>query len=344
MSRVMARLRALDRFQQRHRRLSFGVAVYKKFSDDSAGSLAALMSYYAFVSLFPLLLVFVTILGFVVHNDPSEQHKILQGTLGQFPVISDQLRLHALSGSALGLIVGVLGSLWAGLGVTAAAQNAFNQIWDVPLRSRPNFLKSRWRSLRLLAALGVLSIISTVAAGFVGTGSHGALTVVAGVVVAFVANLALFGSAFVLLTAADVKLRDLWPGIVLAAVLWQGVEHLGGVYAAKAAHDSAVYGTFAIVLGLLAYLYLGSQMTLLAAEVNVVRKHHLWPRSLFAPPFTGADRRAMEAQAEVQERVAEEDVQVHWREDGARRDSAGGLHGSEPAVAPAESGGASTGA
>ncbi|HEY2216088.1 MAG TPA: YhjD/YihY/BrkB family envelope integrity protein, partial [Solirubrobacteraceae bacterium] len=200
---ITDRLNALDRHQQQTRGIRFIAAVYKKFSDDQAGQLAALISYYAFVSIFPLLLVFVTVLGFVLEGHPGDREKILHGTLGQFPVLSENLKLHSLSGSVLALTVGIVGALLSGMGVTSAAQNAFNRIWDVPFKDRPNFLFSRLRSLAVLAILGTLMIVSTAAAGFVGTGSHDAPAVIAGIVIAFVVNLALFMSAFALLTAAD---------------------------------------------------------------------------------------------------------------------------------------------
>ncbi len=93
---ITDRLHALDHRQQNARGVRFIAAVIKKFGDDQAGQLAALISYYGFVSLFPLLLVFVTILGFVLEGDPDLQKKILDGTLGQFPVLSDSLQLHSL--------------------------------------------------------------------------------------------------------------------------------------------------------------------------------------------------------------------------------------------------------
>ncbi len=175
--RITDRLRVLDHRQQRSRRVSFMAAVVKKFIDDQAGQLAALIAYYGFVSLFPLLLVLVTILGFVLQGDPGEQQRILNGALGQFPIISDQLKLHSLTGSGPGLAIGVIGSLLAGMGITGATQNAFNRIWSVPFKHRPNFIYAHLRGLGMLAILGTMSIISTTAAGFVGTSSHGAAAV-----------------------------------------------------------------------------------------------------------------------------------------------------------------------
>jgi YihY family inner membrane protein len=304
-------LRDLDRRQQRHRRISFLAAVVKKFADDQAGQLAALIAYYAFVALFPLLLVLVTVLGFVLQNDPSAQKKILNGTLGQFPILRDQLKLHSLSGSAPALAIGIVGSLLAGLGVTGATQNAFNRIWHVPFKQRPNFLFARLRGLGMLAILGAMSIVSTAAAGFVGSASHGAPAVVAGVLIAFAVNLALFMTAFKLLTAIDIPWRDLLPGVVVAAVLWQLLQHLGGFYVDhELKRTGPLYGVFALVLGLLAWLYLGAQLTIFAAQINVVKARRLWPRSLSSEPLLQADKEALTSSAEVEERVPEEDVHV----------------------------------
>jgi YihY family inner membrane protein len=296
------------------RRFSFVVAVLKKFSDDQAGQLAALMSYYAFVSLFPLLLILVTILGFVLKGDLGEQHRILRGTLEQFPLIRDQLALHPLKGSALGLLVGAVGSLLAGMGITNAAQTAFNRIWSVPFKHRPNFLFVRLRGLGMLAILGTLAIAATAAAGFVGVASHSAPAVAAGILIAFALNLAVFLIAFKLLTAADVAWRDLLPGALVAAVLWELLQHLGGFYLDhELRRTGPLYGVFALVLGLLAWLYLGAQLTILAAEVNVVRLRRLWPRSFLNDPLLPADRRALTESAETEERVEDENVEVEFK-------------------------------
>jgi len=308
-------LEALDRRQQRTPGIRFLAAVYKKFSDDQAGQLAALISYYAFVSIFPLLLVFVTVLGFVLQDHPEDREKIVHGTLGQFPVLSDTLKLHSLNGSGLALAIGVVGALLAGMGITNAAQNAFNQIWHVPFKSRPNFLSARLRGLGLLATFGTLAIVSTAAAGFVGASSHGALAVLAGVLVAFLVNLLLFMSAFKLLTAAEVGWRGFLPGVVVASILWQLLQHLGGYYIDHSLkHTQALYGFFALVLGLLAWLYLGAQLVIFSAEINVVKARRLWPRSFFSEPLLDADKRALTSSAEVEERVDQENVEVSFEE------------------------------
>jgi YihY family inner membrane protein len=312
---ITDRLHTIDRKQQRRPRVSFLAAVIKKFGDDQGGQLAALITYYAFVSLFPLLLVFVTVLGFILQGDPTEQQKILKGTLGQFPLISDYLKLHAIEGSSVALAVGVVGSLLAGMGFTGATQMAFNRIWSVPFKHRPDFLRSRLRGLGLLAVLGTISIISTVAAGFVGTSDHSAPTVIGGVLVALVANLALFMAAFKLLTAVDLHWRELLPGVITASILWELLHILGGYYVDHALkRTSPLYGFFAVVLGLLAWLYLGAQLTMISAEVNVVKARRLWPRSFFSNPLLDADRRALTHSAETEERIHEENVDVSFHD------------------------------
>jgi membrane protein len=276
-------LRALDAYQQRAPRMGFVVAVIKKFEEDQASQLGALIAYYGFFSLFPLLLVFVTLLGFALQGDPSAQESVLHSTLSQFPIIGTQLQsnVHSLKGSFAALAIGVVGSLIAGLGVTGATQNAFNKVWQVPVRRRFGFFAWRLRGLGMLAVLGVLSIVSTAAAGFATSQTAGAVTVIAGVLIALVANLALFFTVFRLLTSEAIETRDLIPGVIVAAVLWQILQHTGGLYVDHVVrHAKDTSGLFAFVLGLLTWLYLGGQVTVLAAEVNVVRARRLWPRRL----------------------------------------------------------------
>src|SRR5207247_1764718 len=103
---------------------AFPFAVVKKFGDDRAGYLAALIAYYAFFSIFPLLAVFVTALGFVLKNNPGLEDTIVNGTLAHFPLIGTAIRHHTLPTSTALIVVGTIGSLWAGLGVMSAMQNA----------------------------------------------------------------------------------------------------------------------------------------------------------------------------------------------------------------------------
>ena len=146
---VTDRLHAIDRRQQRTRALGFAAAVVKKFGDDQAGQLAALIAYYAFVSIFPLLLVLVTVLGFVLQGDPGEQQSIARRRARAVPRLRDTAATTAIADGS-GVALAWHRRLAARrLGIIGAAQNAFNQIWHVPFKDRPDFLP-RLRSLGML--------------------------------------------------------------------------------------------------------------------------------------------------------------------------------------------------
>ena len=284
---LRARLDALDAFQQRRRRLGFVVAVFKRFDDDQCSQMGALIAYYGFFSLFPLLLVFVTALGFVLEGSPGTQASVLHSTLSQFPIIGTQLQnnVHSLKGSVPALVIGLIGATLAGLGITGAAQSALNNVWHIPRKRQLGFLAWRVRGVGLLVVFGLLTIVSTVAAGYVTAQTTGIVGAIVGIAVALAANLVLFFAVFRLLTADEIPTRDLIAGVIVAAVLWQILQHLGGFYVERVVrHAKETSGLFAFVLGLLTWLYLGGQVTLVAAEVNVVRTKRLWPRSLFGDP------------------------------------------------------------
>jgi membrane protein len=313
------RYRAFDRWQQRRRPVGFTLAVLQKYSDDQGGYLAATISYYAFFSIFPLLLLFVTILGYALKGHPHLRQELIDGALGQFPVIGSQLHVHALKGNALALAVGVVGSLWAGSAVVLALENAFDTLWGVPFVRRSDFLRKRLRALLVLLLVGGGAIIATLLAG-AGTngGSYSAGFKALGILLTVALDFVLFLVAFRILTHRDVTWSDLWVGAAFAAVLWAGAQAGGTYYVThqlKSASD--VYGTFALVIGLLTWIYLGAHITLLSAEVNVVRARQLWPRSfslLNRAPLTLPDERALDQRAQVEQRRPEERVEVKFGE------------------------------
>lgn len=329
-------LERLDRFQRRHRAASFPIAVLYKYFDDSGPYLAALIAYYGFVSLFPLLLLLATVLGFVLAGNPELQQRVIHSAVAEFPVVGDQLgEPRRLGGGATGLVVGILGSLYGGLGVAQAAQYAMNTAWRVPRNNRPNPFKARGRSLVLLATVGV-AVVGTMALSAVGTPGSGStqlvvkvLTLAAGVLL----NGALFVFAFRFATTRPLTVRDVLPGALAAAVGWQLLQSFGVVYVTHVVrHASATNSVFAVVLGLLAFLYLASFVVVLCVEINVVRADGLHPRALLTPftdnvSLTPADRRAYTEQAQAERTKGFEDVDVTFRPNGHHLDD---LHGSRP--------------
>jgi YihY family inner membrane protein len=277
---VKAPLRRLDRYQQRHRALAAPFGVLKKFGDDEGGSMVSLIAYRAFFSLFPLLLLMTTILGYLLADDPSLRERVVESTLSQFPVIGDQLKGGSLSGSGVALAVGIVGSLLAGLGVVLETERSFDRVWGVPDDERHGFLGSRLRAIGLLLLLGGLAVASTIVSGLVSGGSD-LFGPVWGLLIATALNLVVFAALFRLLTAAAVESRALVPGILVATVGWELLQLVGGWYVSHEVRNATpVYGTFALVIGLLAWIHLGAFFTVLGAEANVVRERRLWPRSL----------------------------------------------------------------
>ncbi|HTX10726.1 MAG TPA: YihY/virulence factor BrkB family protein [Solirubrobacteraceae bacterium] len=311
---LLGPVHTFDRYQQGRKRWAIPMAVIRKFGNDQAGSLAALIAYYAFFSIFPLLLVFTTILAFVLQGNRELYTDVRNSVLGQFPVVGNELQAHALTGKVTALVLGLLTSLWGGLGVTNAAQNAFDKVWAVPYKDRPNFFKARLRGLMLLICLGALFVLSAAAAGVV-TAIGGPLVKIGVYAVTLLVNFGLYMAAFRFLTAVSIPTRCLWLGAGIAAVFLLILQLVGGIYVNHVIkHASNTYGTFATVIGLLVWLHLIAQLTLYSVEINVVVVRRLWPRSLLGPPEAPADQETLRALAKVEERHAHEQVDVHFRD------------------------------
>jgi YihY family inner membrane protein len=320
----MSFVERLDAYQRKHPRAGLPIAVIYKYVDDQGGYLAALITYYGFLSLFPLLLLLSTILNFVLAGDPALQQRVLNSALGQFPIVGDQLsKAHGVSGSGIGLAVGILGTLYGGLGVAQAAQNAMNTIWRVPRNNRPNPLASRGRSLLLLLVVG-LSVLGTTILSALGTSAeaYGAdirtPVKVLLVVAAMAVNAAVFTLAFKLATTRALSLRDTVPGALAAAVAWQLLQWSGTAYVGHVVkHTSVTNSVFALVLGLIAWIYVEAVVVVLAAEYNAVRSMHLYPRALLTPftddvDLTSADERAYTDQAKAQRAKGFQSIDVEF--------------------------------
>jgi YihY family inner membrane protein len=311
-------VRRADRVQRERSALAIALATIKKFGEDRAGQLAALIAYYGFFSLFPLMLAFVTILGLFLEEDSSLRRQLVDSALAQFPIIGDQIRqnVHSLQGNGVALAIGIGGALWAGLGGIKAAQNAMDQIWDVPVKRQPSFPVAILRAVLMLLTLGVFVLMAGFLGGIAAGTEDAPLELrILGVAGTVLLNVLVFLVAFRVLTVEDVSWGDVWPGATLAAVLWSILQMLGGyIIGHRLESATQTYGFFAVVIGLLSWLYLGAQVTLLGAELNVVRARRLWPRALDQKAMTPADRRALRELAKVEERREDQVVDVRFEE------------------------------
>ena len=318
---VVERLaRKVDLVQQGARPLAFAVGVFKKFGDDRGGSLSAMLTFYGFLSLFPLLLLLVTILGFFGGGEHSFVRRVENSAFSQFPVVGTKLstNIHGLQGrSILGLVVGIVVVLWGSQGALQTAQYAQAEIWNIPGVNRLSFWARLGRTASMIVVLGLFLLASTILAGLVTIGHHGGLTVVGAVVSSLVVNIALFVVAFRLLTPNEIPWRDMVPGAIVGAAGWTVLQYLGGVLVEHSLRNtSKEYGAFAVVLGLIGFLYLAARVTLYASEINVVRARHLWPRGLVQPPLTAADRAVLSSIALEGKRRPEQYVAAGFQVDG----------------------------
>ncbi|MGW2033841.1 YihY/virulence factor BrkB family protein [Streptomyces argyrophylli] len=320
--RVLTRL---DGYQRRHRWVGEPLAVLYKFYDDQALYLAALLTYYGFLSLFPLLLILVVVLSTFLSDDPHLRQRVLDSALSEFPVIGDQIgeNIRSFHGNGVALAVGIVGSLYGSLGVAQAAQYALNKIWAVPRHARPDPLRSRLKGLvfLLLLALGLcaFTLLSVAGSqtGVLGARLRGA-TWIAATAGSVCLSTVLLLLSYRLLTHRPLPLRRLLGVALGAAVAWQALQWVGSYYVSHVLRGAtATYGLFGIVLGLLAWLYAGALIFITAAEVGAVQIMRLWPRSLLTP-FTDrvhlspADRRAYRSYAATEAFKGFQKIRVHF--------------------------------
>ena len=286
MSAIERPLRGVDRFQQRLPVLAFPVGVWSKFNDDQAGNLAALIAYYAFAALFPLLLVLVTVLDIVLKNDPSLRDSLLNSALSQYPVIGPQIKsnLGSIGASGVPLVIGIVFLVLGARGVAGAMQNAMYEIWGIKKEQRPGFPLQQLWAFALVLTVGIGFIVTTFLSGVAGGAGHllnGAVAHIGAVAISLVLNVGVFWLSFKIATAWQMPWRELRIGSAIAAVCWQVLQVVGGYVVGHQLHRAnELYGIFGVVLGLLAWLFLQAEVTLYAAEVDVVLARRLWPRSL----------------------------------------------------------------
>ncbi len=335
----MSRVDRFDAYQRRHTWVGFPLAVIYKAFDDRAPYLAALVTYYAFVSLFPLILLFISIAGFVLQSNPHLRQQVVGSAVGNLPGIGAELRkqITGFKGSGAGVAVGVAGLLYGALGATQAAQAAFNQMYGVPRNEQPNPIRSRVRSFGLLVLLGTAVLVASGINILVSTGNDvssqlGTGLRVLGFLLSLAINIALFTLAFQLLTAKELRIRDVLTGGIVAGTAWQVLQTFGSQYVAhEVKHGGALYGVFGVVLATLAYFYLEALFLMFSAEINVVLQRRLWPRALLTPftddvDLTAADEEAYSSYVRAQRFKGWQKVATRFP-----RVRPGAGYGSEPA-------------
>lgn len=313
LQRVLA---TLDQWQRCHPPVALVYGVVKKFGDDNANQYVVALGWYGFVAIYPLLLVVITIFGFI--GAASLGHGIVS-TLHEFPVVGTQFNpesSQSLQGSGLGLVIGLIGLLYGAQGVTQTVQQAMGAVWNVPQIDRPGFLPRLGRSLIALCTIGAAFVVNAVVASVV-TGAHLNFGVRALALVGMVVlNLVLYGAVFVVATPGPRSLRELIPGAALASFGFTFLITLGsGLVQHQLRHSSATYGQFGLVIGLVGFLFLLAKISLYGAELNPVVARHLWPRGLRSDDPTAADDRVLSEITRQSRRREDQVIEVGFGKD-----------------------------
>ncbi len=317
MNPVEKAMRQVDAAQQRHQPAALVVGVVKKFSDDNGTVLVANLAYAVFVSVFPLLLILVTVLVTIAARDAALRNQVISGATAQFPLIGKQLatNIHVLRRSTVaGLIVGLLLLMW---GVTRLAQAGLftmEQVWNLPGPARPGYFPRLGRSVVFLAVLALGVLASTLLASLVTYGRHALAFRMLAQLLAAAASVGLYFLGFRVLTPKGVRSRQLLPGAIAGGIFWTALQAVGAYLVHHDLRSNSVYGIFATVLGLLAWIYIATEGTVYAAEVNVVLARRLWPRAIVQPPLTEADRATMALQALQNQRREEQQIEVTFND------------------------------
>ena len=317
MNPVERTIRRIDSTQQRFTPAAFVFGVVKKYGDDNAGALVSNLAYSAFISLFPLLLILFTILGLIAAHDPSFRESAVKSAVAnQIPLLGPTLASNVSTlqrSSQIGLIVGLIVLIYGATSLAQAGLFTMEQVWNLPGPARPGYVQRLGRAMLFLVLLGAGVIVTTGLASL-STYLHGRgfwfkllLNVVTA---AFGAGMYL--GAFRALTPKGVPTRNLLPGAIIGGILWTVLQVLSAWLVHRFLHSNSGYGVFATVLGLLAWIYLATEITVYSAEISVVLARRLWPRSIVQPPLTEADRAAMALLALQNPRRPEEHIEVSF--------------------------------
>jgi membrane protein len=272
----------MERARARFPMVDVAMTTFKRFSQDDGGAYAAALTYYTFLSIFPLLLFGLSALGYLTLGNERLQADIIDAGLKAAPMLGDILQRNALEAlqDRRGdlAITGLALALYSGSGAIVALEHALNRLHHVTVE--PTFVAKRLRSLRWLAVLGGAAVasmaLSSVAAFtgrlFGGLGPVGELvTSMLSLAAALVVSALVFATAYRFLPAAQQSWRQVAPGAILAAAIFEMLKLVGGTYLRGGSQNrTATFGVFATAASLLIASYLVSQVTLLCAELNIV--------------------------------------------------------------------------
>jgi YihY family inner membrane protein len=280
--------------RRRSRVVDVAIETLDCFRRHQTGRNAAVLAYWGFLSVFPLLLAATTILGFVLEGNEGLRDDIVDSALSQIPVVGSTIEANAgdLEGNTWALVIGLLTALWASMKAFIGVQAAFDDVWEVDIDARANIAVKRLRALIGLIAIGLAQVATVVLSGIAGAAEITALSKVLIVAGALAINIAVVATVFRFLTAAPVTWTMVWPGALFSGVLFTALQLVGTVVVSRMIADAGeIYGTFASMLALMSWFSLHALISLYGAELNAaLERRRQQRRNLTGWLASGLDR------------------------------------------------------
>ena len=254
--------------RRRWRPIDVIVEMLDGFRRHLTGRNAAVLTYYGFLTLFPLFLAASTILGFVLESRPEWREDLLDSAVDSVPFIGDQIAAGEISGSWIALTIGLAGAMWGSLKAFVGIQSAYDDTWEIDIDDRASGGQQRIKALIGLAAIGGSQIGNVTLAAIVdqaGLPLIGRLALIAG---GFAINLVVVGVMYRYLTSAEVSWSMVMPGAVFTALLYTAAQFAGTALTTRILDSAESYGDFAGVIALLTWLSLHALVNLFGAELN----------------------------------------------------------------------------
>ncbi len=278
-------LKALDHFQRRHKFIAFIVAVVKRYGEDRSGRSAALLAYYVFLSLFPLLFWMSIVSSILNSHFPGAANTLIRGATSYFPVLGQQLAkvAHGTQLSTVGIVVSTLVTIYGARGTAMVFRDIVSDVFGVPEEDRVGFPYSWLRGIGIVLIGGGGFVLTAAGYGWALAQGHALWFRVLVAIIGFILLTLVFGAVLKLSLPKKHKIRGIIDGALSMALALGILQMIGGfIVTHELKHYTDTYSVlFATTLGLIAWIYLEVQILLYSIEITIVANKHLWPRALF---------------------------------------------------------------